>query len=181
MLIKDVWVISQWGQIFKTLLKLLKILEKPPIPGRTQQAQLHTKPSASNSAVFILSLSPILLTSRPTTLNVLFPSVPSPSPSFHYCPNHSFIHLFSVLSTAPGNQRTHSSLSLCLSLSPSLPGLIRGPHTPSSHPMSGNWRWDCFGGGGEARTSRVWLCAAMQIRLSKLHGSLHYSMNKSRH
>lgn len=95
------------------------------------------------SAVSILSSFPIFLTAQPTTLNILFPSVPLPSTSssFHYCPIHSFI-------LSP--QWDTSRPIHLFPFSASLPGLIRRPHTPSSHLMSGNWRWDRFGvGGGE--------------------------------
>lgn len=139
-LMHEVLIISQWRRAQVSFFeKTFQSFSSPIF-----HSGMNPPGTMQPSAVSILSSFPIFLTARPTTLNILFPSVPLPSTSssFHYCPIHSFI-----LSL---HQQSHSSLPLfCLTLPPSLPGLIRRPHTPSSHLMSGNWRWDRFGGGEE--------------------------------
>lgn len=111
---------------------------------------------------------PILLTATPREYPVPLRPFSSPPPLLLI--TVPFIHLFIYSQPDPGHQWTHSSLCVCLSHTP-IPGLIRRPHTPSSHLVSGNWRWDGFGG----------VCLQpCKLRLSKLHCSLHYSTNQIR-
>lgn len=128
-------------------IKCSKCLLYPPI----HKSKHTTAYPAFTCVHFILVFSSF--NSQTTSLNVPFPSVPSPLHLLLFSLlSHSFIHSF-ILSLLPcSGTPADPFISRSVSLfSPSLPGLIRGPHTPSPHLRSGNWRWDCFGGEEEAR------------------------------